>query len=138
MISIKDFLAAKHSPDRFVELKDGWIADRLLRLDFSPASLEKEERWQEAEMYAAGYGRQLSDYEAETLIDRRECHPSMIKAAAILGLKPLFKYWTQVREAGGGIQYYLCYLPESGVIMASHRLDRHIVRPVRRSVLEAQ
>jgi len=135
MVSIKEYLEAKHSPERFVRMQDGWIADRLLRLDFSPVELEEEQRWQEAEMYASQYGRQISDQEAETLIDRREYHPSIVKAAAALMLKPVFKYWTQTIQPGG-IQYYFCYLPEGGIVIASHRLDRHLVRPVRRSILQ--
>jgi len=135
MVNIGDFLAAKHSPARFVRLSDGWTADRLLKLDFSPVELEKEKGWQEAEIYASQHGRQISDQEVETLIDRREYYPSMVKAAAALMLKPVFKYWTQTIQPGG-IQYYFCYLPESGTIIASHRLDRHLVRPVRRSILQ--
>jgi len=136
LITLKEYLEAKHNPDRFAELADGWIADRFLCCDWSPVSLEKRMiRWKAAEEYAAKYGRQADDVEMETLIDRSQYGPSLIKAAKILGLDVRSWYWTG-RRVVGQLSYVLCAVFYSGNILSGHERDSHIVRPIRPSVLK--
>ncbi|GEM_PF-4099481 len=108
---IKDigFLELLHNSARFKKLSDGWFRDhflsRLYGKDFnwSPASLEEHITWQEAELYAKGYGVQPSDFELSTLIDRSKYNPATIDAAKILGLKTDDYYWSRTLFAGDSV-----------------------------------
>ncbi len=126
------------SQDRIEKLSDGWFKDRFLTefygKDFvwSPPSLEKHINWQDAEEYAAKYGRQGDDFELSTLIDRSKCNPAIIDAAKVLELKTDDWYWTKTPVAGGSSNVW-CVGFRYGSVSFYYKGDKFYVRPVRSS-----
>jgi len=121
----------RHSPARFKKLKDGWVKDNLLGIDWAPASLEKDLPWNEGMEYAKQYGRMPSDFELSTLVDRTKSNPATIEAAKVLDLRTAW-YWSGVTtawSAGGAWVVGFNYGYVHGVV----KDYSYCVRPVRSS-----
>jgi hypothetical protein len=128
-VKVKGSLDINRS-DRFKKLKDGWVKDNLLGIDWAPASLEKELPWNEGMEYAKKFGRLPSDFELSTLVDRSKYNPAVIDAAKVLELKTSW-YWSGVTTAWGSVGAWCVYF--YGGVSGVDKGDRNYVRPVRSS-----
>lgn len=119
----------RHSPKRFKKLKDGWVKDNFLGIDWAPSLLEKELPWNESMEYAKKFGRLPSDFELSTLVDRSKYNPAVIDAAKVLELKPSW-YWSDVTTAWSSASAWYMYFYYGSV---SHFVKAYscYVRPVR-------
>jgi len=121
----------RHSPARFKKLKDGWVKDNLLGIDWAPASLEKNLPWNEGMEYAKKFGRMPSDFELSTLVDRTKHNPATIEAAKVLELRTAW-YWSGVTTAwGAGCAWIVGF--GSGYVYSYGKDNSYYVRPVRAS-----
>ena len=124
------FLEKLRSPDRFQKLKDGWIKDNLLGLDWCPSS-DKPMSWADAKKYAADKGGRLPTVdELASLVDRSKRNPA---------IDPIFTdtktddyYWTGTELAGDSGYAWIVTFSSGGV--SGYRKDcGYCVRPVRSS-----
>jgi hypothetical protein len=132
------FLSLMNSLDRFEKMTGGWFKDKFLTKvygkDFfwSSDSLEKHLNWKEAEEYAAKFGRQASDFELSTLIDRSKSNPAIIEAASVLNLKTDDWYWSNRQRAfSEGSAWFVSFF--DGYVYSDNKANNHYVRPVRSS-----
>ena len=86
------------SPDRFKKLKDGWIKDNLLGLDWGPSSANTM-IWKDAEKYCKDLGGRLPEVnELQSLVDYSKHHPAI--NPIFLDTKTDDYYWSATKVAG--------------------------------------
>ena len=136
--SEEDFLTLLRSPNRMEKLSDEWFRDRFLSMiygknfDWAPDSLEKRIPWQEAEEYAAKFGRQAEDFELQTLIDRSRRNPAIVVGAEPLKLKTNDCYWSKTPLANSSGTAW-CVVFSNGYVYSGSKGSSNYVRPVRSS-----
>lgn len=119
------------SPDRIIQLKDGWFKDVVWGIDWAPKSLEKKLQWQEAKEYCAQFGRLPEHYELESLRDLAKYNPAVIESATKLELQSSY-YWsgtTCAYDSGSAWGVYFYY----GNVYYDGKGGSYYVRPVRAS-----
>jgi hypothetical protein len=123
------FLGLLRNPERFQKLKDGWIKDTLLGLDWGPSSSNRMS-WKDAQKYCADQGGRLPEIdELASLADRSKYKPA---------IDPIFTdtqshyYWSGTTYAGytafaWGVYFYY------GYVYGVNKTYGLYVRPVRSS-----
>jgi hypothetical protein len=123
------FLGLLRSPERFQKLKDGWIKDTLLGLDWGQSS-NKRMNWKDAQKYCADQGGRLPEIdELASLADRSKYKPA---------IHPIFTdtqsslYWSGTTYAGYTVDAWVVYF-DYGYVYDGSKADELYVRPVRSS-----
>jgi hypothetical protein len=128
-ISGAGFLGLLRNPERFQKLKDGWIKDTLLGLDWGPSSSGRM-NWKDAQKYCADQGGRLPEIdELASLADRSKYKPA---------IDPIFTdtqsnfYWSGATCAvdTDGAWYVDFYY---GDVSFGSKTVEDVVRPVRSS-----
>jgi hypothetical protein len=139
MNGLQEYEAERTRLDRLERLPGGWFKDRFLSklkgrdIFWSPDSLEKHIVANDADAYAAQYGRQPEIDEWESLVDRTNSKPAIIEAAKVLNLKTDDWYSSKTPVAGDSsdvwcVDFYYGYVGYGG-----YKGIKFYVRPVRSS-----
>lgn len=111
--------------ERFKELKDGWIKDAQLGLDWGPSS-DETMTFKKAQEYCKKLGARLPEsQELMSLIDHSKRCP-----ASVLDMKHDDWYWTGTVVAGYP-DYAWCVSFNGGSVNDDREDDDNYVRPVR-------
>lgn len=138
MNSLQEYEAERTRLDRLERLQDGWFKDRFLTklkgCDYfwSPDSIEKHIHTDEADGYAAQYGRQPEIDELESLVDRTKSKPAIIEAAKVLNLK-IDDWYLSKTPVAGNSSFVWCVGFYYGVVNGFYKDFKFFVRPVRSS-----
>ena len=126
-----NFLKSLRSAKRFKKLKDGWVKDALLGVEWGPSSTEKM-TWKDAIEYCKKQGGRLPEAdELITLVDRSKHHPA-INAVAFPDTKTDDVYWTATELSGDpGYAWGVGFL--YGLVLDGSKGFDYYVRPVRSS-----
>jgi len=104
-IEVNQFLKLLRDPNRFKKLKDGWVRDIILGIEWGPSS-EESMTWDKAKEYCAKLGGRLPEVnELQSLVDYSKRDPAIDK-----NLFPDTKsswYWTGTEVAGGSVSAWL-------------------------------
>lgn len=117
-------------PLRFKKLKDEWIRDLVLGIDWGPSS-DNRMTFEEAKKYCADLGGRLpARFESITIIDDSKRNPAVL---------PIFRdtktddyYWTGTSLAGNEDVAWIVNFG-SGLVSTDYKLSGNYVRPVRSS-----
>ncbi len=123
------FFEPLYNPARFKKLKDGWIKDSLLGVDWGKSS-NKRMNWTEAKEYAIKEGGRLPEIdELNSLVDRSKYKPAT---------HPIFtdaqsnNYWSGTTFAGyTGLAWFVYF--GYGYVYGDYKAYGYYVRPVRSS-----
>jgi hypothetical protein len=123
------FLGLLRSPERFQKLKDGWVKDTLLGLDWGPSSTNRM-NWKDAQKYCVDQGGRLPEIdELANLADRSKYKPA---------IHPIFTdtqssyYWSGTTSAGSTVYAWDVYFYYGNVYFGNKTYE-YYVRPVRSS-----
>ena len=123
------FFEPLYNSDRFKKLKDGWIKDNLLGIDWGKSS-NKRMSWAEAKEYATKEGGRLPEIdELNSLVDRSKYKPAT---------HPIFTdtqssyYWSGTTYAVYTGLAWVVYFGD-GYVNGGSKVFEHYVRPVRSS-----
>jgi len=118
------------SASRFSKLKDGWVKDEFLGIDWGPSS-DKRMNWEDAEKHCANLGGRLPErFELASLIDDTKFKPAVDKdvfpdtVSDYYWSGTTYAYWTD----GAWIVYFI-----DGYVYVDVKTYSYYVRPVRSS-----
>ncbi|MDD2653485.1 MAG: DUF1566 domain-containing protein [Candidatus Omnitrophica bacterium] len=103
-----NFLDKLKSPKRFKKLKDGWIRDKVLDLDWGPSSTTTM-TWKDAEKYCKDQGGRLPELqELQALVDYSKRFPAI--NSIFSDIKTDDYYWSATLGAGfPGFAWYVSF-----------------------------
>lgn len=124
------FLQMLHDPNRFKKLKDGWIRDALLGIEWGPTA-ENLMNWKEAKKYCTKLGGRLPEVnELQSLIDYSKHNPAIDKDVFV-DTKSSW-YWTGSEVAGNSYNAWVVDFYYGGVYN-TNKANNYYVRPCRAS-----
>jgi hypothetical protein len=123
------FLSLLRNSERFQKLKDGWIKDTLLDLDWGPSSTNRM-NWKDAQKHCSDQGGRLPEIdELASLVDRSKYKPA---------IHPIFtdtqsdNYWSGTTYADNTVNAWGVYF-DDGYVDSTNKTLEYYVRPVRSS-----
>lgn len=114
---------------RFVALKDGWVSDNLLGIDWSLE--DKKMSWNQAKEQGINLP---TTKQLETLVDRTKFNPAIIEEAKVLNLKTDDWYWAAepyMNPDWSGLAWVVFFI--DGYVDGCSKGDSSYVRAVRPS-----
>jgi hypothetical protein len=128
---LTEFLKALRNPERFRKLKDGWVKDELVGVEWGPSSTDRM-NWKDANDYCKKQGGRLPEVdELITLVDRSKYNPA-INVEIFPDTKSDF-YWSATAYAVNPAYAWFVYFYD-GVVGSDYKgYDGSCVRPVRSS-----
>lgn len=125
------FIKLLNDTNRFKKLKDGWISDSLLGIEWGPSS-EEYMAFKKAQTYCKKLGGRLPEVsELQSLVDYSKLSPA-IDTTFFKDTKTDGWYWTGTDYAGdSGNSWMVCFY--SGGVGWSYEGRNDCVRPVRPS-----
>lgn len=129
----RELIERIQTKDRFEKLKDGWIRDHLLWLDWGPTA-EKRMDFKAAEEYCKAKGGRLPTIdELRLLIDYQEFRPAVNKD--FFGDTKFDDwYWSGTKCVNPNWSSYAwCVFFGNGVVLTNRKDTTNYVRPVRAS-----
>lgn len=122
------FLKILRDPNRFKKLKDGWVRDKLLGVEWGPTSTE-EMSWKKAQKHCEKLGGRLPEVnELQSIVDYRQYNPAINKK--IFPDTKSYWYWTETQRAGSPGFAWVVTFDDGGVDDGGKGFYSY-VRPVR-------
>jgi len=126
-----DVIALMKDPNRFENLKDGWVRDHFLGIDWGKSSKGLLNLSDAQEFCSKMGGRLPTVDELRLLVDHSKFEPA-INSEFFVDTKTDDWYWTGTRHPKLA-DYAWCVYFDGGFVSYSHEGDANYVRPVRAS-----